>query len=120
MLARLRGAMLLVIALAAGGCRTQPGKTPVELRWQWPENRLAPHKIVVVVKEIRAWGGGPLGVGRSPSLPTGFADPIEVRADVLFHQSGWSAESVELVMPAEELRALHVGDRAALALIADG
>ena len=90
----------------------------VELHWQWPEGRRPTHRIAVDVKEIGKWSGGPLGIGRSPSLPNGFADPLELRAAVVFNEPGWTASSVSLVAPAEELAGARAGDRLALAIIA--
>jgi hypothetical protein len=89
----------------------------LDLHWQWAEGRSPNHKVVIRLDHVTPWNGGPLGIGKSPSLPTGFLDPVELRGEVLFHESGWVATAVTLVLPAEELPDARVGDLVALAMI---
>jgi hypothetical protein len=87
-----------------------------ELHWQWAEGRAPSQKLVVRLDHVATWTGGPFGIGKSPSLPTGFLDPVELRGTVLVHEAGWNATKITLVLPAEELPVARVGDRIGLAV----
>jgi hypothetical protein len=88
-----------------------------ELHWQWAEGRSPTQRVVVRLDHVASWTGGPFGIGKSPSMPTGFLDPVELRGTVLANEAGWNAKEITLVLPAEELPAARVGERVALAIV---
>lgn len=116
-LTALSRAVLLFFTFQLGGCSISVNRKPVELHWQWAEGRQPTQRVVMRLDHVAPWDGGPLGVGKSPSMPTGFLDPIEIRGSVLAHGPGWNTSGVTLVLPAEELQDAHVGDRVALAIL---
>jgi hypothetical protein len=93
------------------------GTKQVELHWKWVEGRRPNQKMVVRLDHVEAWTGGPLGIGKSPSMPTGFLDPVELRGTILAHEVGWDAKEIRLVLPSEELPDARVGERVGLAIL---
>jgi hypothetical protein len=88
-----------------------------QLTWEWPAGREAEHRVGVQVVDLSPASGGLFGVKKSPSLVSGFPEPMRLQGKALDDEGDWAGKSLEVIVPRSEIPEVKAGDKVTLGLV---
>jgi len=91
----------------------------IQLTWEWPADRVAEHKLLVKIVDIKNQSAGSLGFAKTPSFAGNLPDPVTVKAEVMNKEGDLKGKIVELTLPKLELESVSVNDVAVLGVVDD-
>lgn len=87
------------------------------LTWEWADGRKPERFLVVRVHKVAKDRGGPLGVGKSPSMAAALPDATNLEGSLIHGADGRSDATVALTLPGVEASSVSTGDRVALGIV---
>lgn len=93
--------------------------TDIELKWEWPADRVIEEKLVVKIDSIKPQKSGLFSFKKSPSFAGNLPEPTTVRGTIVKAEGSLNGKSVELVAPQPELEGLAADDYAVFGIVSD-